>query len=135
MQFTEKTRRLIRERAKDRCELCGTPAYETAQIHHRKPRGMGGTKNPESRSPANGLLVHFRCHHRIEMNRADALTNGWLVRQSDDSTAVPVRLHYGMVLLKDDGSFDVLDEKYQSRSLGEDDLKDSTYQSAEHNAG
>lgn len=134
MEFTEKTRRLIRERAKDRCELCGVSAQQGSQIHHRRPRGMGGTKNPESRSAANGLLVHFRCHQRIELNRADAIKNGWLVLQSGDLTQ-PVRLHHGWVVLLPDGTYGALDEKCQSPQRDEESQEDSTRQSAERDSG
>lgn len=123
MQFTEKTRRLIRERAQDRCELCGTPVQD-AQIHHRRPRGMGGTKNPESRSAANGMYVHLRCHQRIELNRADALRKGWLILQSGDLSQ-PIRLHHGWAVLHEDGSYDALGEKYQSPHQGSDGQEDS----------
>jgi len=134
MRFTEKTRQVIRERAKNRCELCGTPVGMDAQIHHRKPRGMGGTKDDASRLACNGLFVHFRCHEKIERNREIALANGWLVRQSGDSQDQPVRLHYGWVLLNADGSVDflasALDEKYQSPQQASDDPEDSTLPSA-----
>lgn len=134
MRFTEKTRQVIRERAKNRCELCGTPVGMDAQIHHRKPRGMGGTKDDASRLACNGLFVHFRCHENIERNREVALANGWLVRQSGDSQDQSVRLHYGWVLLNADGSVDflasALDEKYQSPQQASDDPEDSTLPSA-----
>jgi hypothetical protein len=130
MKFTEKTRQVIRERAANRCELCGTPVGIDAQIHHRKPRGMGGTKDPRSRSAANGLFVHFRCHERIERNREESYAFGWLVLQTQDSHETPVRLHHGWFLLNDDGSLDylasVLDERYQLRSQPSDEPEDST---------
>ena len=123
MEFTEKTRKVIRTRAQDRCELCGTRCTD-GQIHHRRPRGMGGTKNLLSRSVSNGLYVHFRCHHMIEMNRAKALENGWLIRQSDDPESEPVRLHSGWVVLNPDGSVSP-SQKYQSPPQGEGESGDS----------
>jgi 5-methylcytosine-specific restriction enzyme A len=134
VQFTEKGRQIIRERAKDKCELCGTPAAETAQIHHRKPSGMGGTKNPTSRLVNNGLFVHFRCHQRIELNRAEALKNGWLVLQSGDLSQ-PVLLHYGWVVLHEDGSVYELGDLYQLPQQPSVDPEDSTHQSVERNDG
>jgi 5-methylcytosine-specific restriction protein A len=139
MQFTAKTRQAISERAKGRCELCGTPVGMDAQIHHRKPRGMGGTKDNASRLASNGLFVHFRCHERIERNRDEALGYGWLVRQSGESAQEPVLLHYGWVLLNPDGSVDLLaslqGEKYQSPQQRSDDPEDSTHPIAERNDG
>src|SRR6056300_1190773 len=102
----------------------------SGQIHHRKPRGMGGTKDPASRSAANGLLVHFRCHERIERNREESYAFGWLVLQTQDSHETPVRLHHGWFLLNDDGSVDylasALDEKYQLHSQPSGGQEDST---------
>lgn len=82
--------------------------FEHPQIHHRKPRGMGGTKNPESRSASNGLYVHFKCHEKIERNRADAYETGFLVHQYEDPKEVPVRRIDDWVLLDDDGGYRVL---------------------------
>lgn len=75
-----------------------------AQIHHRRPRGMGGTKQRESGNAANGLLLHPSCHERVERNRSAALAAGWLVPQHADPAEVPVRLWDGWALLSDDGS-------------------------------
>ena len=104
--------------------MCGTPAQETAQIHHRKPRGMGGTKNPESRSVANGLYVHFHCHSRIESNRSESLENGWLIPQSGECSQ-PIRLHYGWVVLNPDGSVSELDQRCQSPQRASGEPEDS----------
>ena len=104
-KFTEKTRDLIKQRAKGRCELCGTPLPTAAQIHHRRPRGMGGTTTEESRSPANGLWLHFRCHERVERNREHAVEMGWLVPQAHDPAEVPVFLAVGWVLLSPEGTY------------------------------
>jgi 5-methylcytosine-specific restriction protein A len=103
VKFTEKTRKTIEQRAAGMCEVCGS-TVRTPQIHHRKPRGMGGTKKVESRSPANGLYVHLACHERIERNRTDAYTNGYLVHQYDSSEQIPVLTARGWVLLLDDGT-------------------------------
>lgn len=103
MRFTESTRQQVEERAKGLCEVCGSPV-EVPQIHHRKPRGMGGTKNPASRSAANALYVHFRCHEWIERNRSEAYGMGYLVHQTEQSSDKPVLLPTGWFLLQDDGS-------------------------------
>ncbi len=107
MKFTEKTRELIRTRAADRCELCGI-SVQDAQIHHRQARGMGGSKDVASRSAANGLYLHDRCHERIERNRTEAYENGWLVHKWEDSEERPVRLWDGWWTLGADGSLTVV---------------------------
>ena len=104
MKFTGKTRHLIQDRAKHRCELCGTAIREAGQIHHRKPRGMGGTKDLESRSAANGLYVHLKCHAKIESERWKAYQNDWLVRQYDASEKTPVLMWDGWKTLNADGT-------------------------------
>lgn len=100
--FTEKTRDLIRQRAGYKCELCGLSVH-LGQIHHRQPRGMGGTRSQSRSSCANGLYVHPSCHAMIESQRERAYMMGWLVRTgfSPDSTAV--KLWDGWFLLTVDG--------------------------------
>lgn len=100
--FSTVTRARIHARAKGRCEVCGA-RMSTGQIHHRQPRGMGGTRNDGKASAANGLWVHPMCHTRIEMYRERGLLRGWLVKQTDDPLTVAVKLWDGWWLLDDDG--------------------------------
>lgn len=100
--FTEATRRLIKQRADDRCEVCGLrQAY--GQIHHRRPRGMGGTRRPDASSPSNGLYVHHNCHLMIESNRKRAAYLGWIVGWGRQTEAAEVRLWDGWFLLTPEG--------------------------------
>lgn len=91
-----------------RCELCGTWAALTWSIHHRQPRGMGGSR-AESNTPDRLLLCcgsgNSGCHGRIESNRAEAYANGWLVRRPFDPVDVPVVLHSGIAYLTRDGGY------------------------------
>lgn len=102
MRFTEKGRAAIRERAQGRCDMCGLPA-PNAQIHHRRPRGMGGSKDLAARTPANGALLHAHCHNKIEMNRRWALENGWLVPQGFSPDEIPVNTWRGWAVFTSDG--------------------------------
>ena len=60
-----------------------------ANVHHRRPRGQGG-----SNDPAN--LLHLcgsgttGCHGYIESNRTVARANGWLLEFGQDPRIVPV---------------------------------------------
>lgn len=54
---------------------------------------MGGSKDPLTNSPANGVLLCPDCHRFIESHREKALTLGWLVRQGVDPQTVPVYYH------------------------------------------
>ena len=103
MKFTEKTRKIIRERAASRCEMCGVHCSD-GQIHHRQARGMGGSRDAESRSAANGLYLHDRCHAKIESNRTDAYEKGWLVHKWEDSGEKPVLMWDGWKVLGADGT-------------------------------
>lgn len=103
MKFTEKTRNVIRSRADNRCEMCGVRC-DSGQIHHRQARGMGGSKDMESRSAANGLYLHERCHFTIERNRTEAYENGWLVHKWETSEDKPVLMWDGWKTLGADGS-------------------------------
>lgn len=100
--FTEATRTKIKERADNRCEVCGL-RMERGQIHHRRPRGMGGTRRPDASSPSNGLYVHLHCHNMIESNRRRAAYLGWLVGWGRLVEEAEVRLWDGWFLLTPDG--------------------------------
>jgi hypothetical protein len=107
VKFTPQVQEQIRDRAKGRCEMCGALALYH-QIHHRRPRGMGGSKDPACGTAANGLFVHPGCHAKIESNRDQAYEKGYLVRQGQDPAAVPVRKGLHWYLLGEDGSLTVV---------------------------
>lgn len=76
------------ERDGERCFVCRKPLrWEERGVgwsmHHRKPRGMGGTSDPRVASIANALTVCGSgvtgCHGRIERNRDVALAVGLLI--------------------------------------------------------
>ena len=100
-------REIVKARAGERCERCGTNWSEFWSIHHRRPRGMGGSKRAEINSPANLILLcgsgTTGCHGWIESNRAQAYEDGLLVRSGVDPRSVPVRLRAGRVWLLPDG--------------------------------
>lgn len=73
------TRDLVRARAEDCCELCGRWAV-AGQLHHRRPRSLGGSSNPEINLASNLTLFCFDCHDFVERTqRASAYRYGWLV--------------------------------------------------------
>ena len=92
---TEATRNMVLERANYRCELCNKSFIGVGMsIHHRKPRQMGGTKNPKINNASNLLAVcgsgTSGCHGKIESNREEAYKNGHLVHSYEDPAEVPV---------------------------------------------
>jgi hypothetical protein len=80
------------------CARCGVRLSGFYSLHHRKPRGMGGTKDPRSDDPRN--LIHLcgsgttGCHGLIESNRHQGYETGWLLRSLD---------HLDVPLLAPDG--------------------------------
>ena len=115
MKFTDEVRNAIRKRAKDRCEMCGTVA-SYHQVHHRRPRGMGGSKDPASGTAANGLWVHPSCHTKIESNREQAYEKGYLVRQGQDPAKVPVKIGRFWYLLDENGGRSLVTDPHTIRS-------------------
>lgn len=108
--FDKQTREIVFLRAKMRCEMCGSQC-RVAHFHHRRPRGMGGTRRIESSRASNCLFVHPRCHAEIESSRERALVNGWLVRQVDSPLLVPVKLWSGLWFLDDDGGMSRINQR------------------------
>ena len=100
--FSKQVRDRILERNQGMCEVCGLAAPQ--QIHHRRPRGAGGTKRPESNQAANGLAACQECHAMVESNRIHALDRGWLVPQNLAPDGVPVVFHGDWALLCNDGA-------------------------------
>lgn len=100
--FTPTVRGIIVVRADRICEVCGL--HLGTDAHHRRPRGMGGTKRVETNQPSAALWVCRDCHQRIEEHRTEALTYGWLVRQTDDPADIPVLYRGTWVYLDDLGN-------------------------------
>lgn len=104
------TRKTVIERAAGHCERCGAAITGMYSLHHRKPRGMGGTKDPAINSPANLVLLcgsatsPNTCHTNVERFRASAITTGFIVPQAGDPEAIPIKFKTGWWLLRPDGT-------------------------------
>lgn len=103
---TPATVELVWERDQGRCARCGKPLRRDERgiawsIHHRRARGMGGSRLIWTNLPANlvTLCGHATtpgsCHQWVENNRAEAEDAGWLVNRNgrDLPTDIPY-LHY-----------------------------------------
>ena len=99
-----KTREIVYRRALFACERCGGNPYGGA-VHHRRPRGLGGSKRGDTNSPANLACLCNDCHLVIESHRTMAHASGWLVRQGKHPSSVPVLTVRGWVLLTDEGAY------------------------------
>lgn len=90
--FSAKVRDLIIARAGGYCERCGQRAVDP-QVHHRRPRGMGGTRRADTNEPPAGLFLCAACHIYVESHRRESLEKGWLVRQAKSPADTPVLYH------------------------------------------
>ena len=91
----------VRWRDRDKCRRCQGIGE---QIHHRKPRGMGGTRDPAINSMSNLVLLCQTCHGWIEQHRTQARELGWLVSQHADPIDIPVDTFHGLIRLLPDGT-------------------------------
>jgi 5-methylcytosine-specific restriction protein A len=90
---TKKTVQIVKDRAANHCERCGHNVEDRpAAVHHRRPRGMGGSRRPDTNSPCNLLLLCDPCHLTVESSRQISRERGWLVRQEHDPATRPVWL-------------------------------------------
>ena len=89
-------------RAGNACEICGVRGEN---IHHRKPRGMGGA-NLNS-GPENLLVLCGSgtqgCHGWIEGNRGEAKEQGWLLGAMEMPYKVPLSYRGYWSLLTKEG--------------------------------
>jgi 5-methylcytosine-specific restriction protein A len=100
--FPPAVRRIIHERSGGTCERCGY--VQGAEIHHRRPRGMGGTKRPETNTASAGLLLCGDCHRWAESHRTDALLEGVLVLQIENPLKSAVKYRGEYLYLDDLGN-------------------------------
>ncbi|QZN86929.1 HNH endonuclease [Cellulomonas sp. C5510] len=102
--FTRATVARVVERDRGTCVRCGRPVDLSARgiawsVHHRRPRGMGGSRNPAVSAASNALTLcgsgTTGCHGAVESDRDAARRQGYLVPQWRDPVDVPVlhRVH------------------------------------------
>jgi hypothetical protein len=93
-------RKLVRERARGRCEVCGGNGY---QWSHRRTRSI---RDEHTWCPCNGLLACSTCHMKMHMNPEWARERGLHVSSFvDEPGTVPVMLRSFQWRLHCDGSF------------------------------
>lgn len=96
------------------CLLCEKCSAELAgkrgvgwHLHHRRPRRIGGSRLPDTNSPANLLALCPDCHSTVESYRVDSYAHGWLLHAGDIPAAEPVLLYRGSrwTYLSDNGLY------------------------------
>jgi len=93
------------------CAVCGLPLH-TGHLHHRKPRGMGGSGLVNTVS--NMIHIHESCHLKhVERNRQRSYDMGWLVNGHNNPSETPMRYMLNRwVLLSDDGQITTVEGKH-----------------------
>jgi 5-methylcytosine-specific restriction protein A len=120
--FPPAVKAMIEARSLGLCEVCAMHPAEV--IHHRRPRGMGGSRDPVTNSPANALHICNVDHdliegrsvlnhwgNRVHGSRKESFIKGWLVRPHDDPREVAVELAYGFRRLDDRGDMHELPQE------------------------
>lgn len=102
MQWAD-VRKDILERDDGRCLRCGGLA---ADIHHRRPRGRGGTSDDAiSFGPANLVALCRKDHELVHTRPRDAgYPSGLLVHSWENPEKVPVILGGVTIWLRPDGT-------------------------------
>ena len=103
----------VLERAGYRCEPCGKTLGDNRgsdySIHHRRARGMGGTRWFGCNLPSNLMAVcgsgTTGCHGWIESHRAEAMAAGWLVSRYKDPFTVPVEIEGRLLWLTNNAGY------------------------------
>lgn len=101
----ETARGYVRGRDGFVCQMCGGH-LGVGSIHHRKPKGMGGSallEHPSNLVTVCGLGNADGCHGKAHSNPQWARNHGWIVSRSLDPRDIPVDMHDGWFTLDDSG--------------------------------
>lgn len=95
----------VRARDKGTCARCGSDRDLTT--HHRRNRGMGGSRWPGINLPANLLTLcgsgTTGCHGWVTDHPAEARDLGLAVSLHTDPQVIPVHTWRGWLMLDNDG--------------------------------
>lgn len=82
MAITEATAKAVREREGNRCQLCNLHEFEQGwgkfELHHTRPKRMGGTTEADRDHPDRLALLHQECHSEVHANPRQAREVGLL---------------------------------------------------------
>lgn len=107
---TRDLRRAAWEREGGRCAVSGQPLGDqdgqTWHLHHRRPKGMGGTSRADEDTLPNVIAVTPAAHRGIHAYPARSMPRGLLLSKAQpDPAACPVRLWRGWVFLAVEGGY------------------------------
>lgn len=93
---------MVLERDWERCAKCGIS--NNLQVHHRRPRGKGGTLLRWVNQPANLITLCLTCHADVESHREQAKDMGYIIPQGiAQAREVKLWTWRGWVLLGNNG--------------------------------
>ncbi|TKG67028.1 hypothetical protein [Prauserella endophytica] len=105
-QIPKRVKDRVKERSGGICEArVACQGAQAVQIHHRRPRGMGGSRVPGTNEASNLLHLCLECHLWVEKHRLDAADNGWLLKQEQDPTKVSAVIGESRWRLDDNGDY------------------------------
>ncbi len=99
--ISPKTRQSVYDREAGCCARCGVHCLTGPHsVHHRRPKGMGGSSSTATASLANLILLCGTgvtgCHGWVESNRTLATRAGWLCPSWADPADWPVERRPGV---------------------------------------
>ncbi len=95
--ISQKTRDAVIAREGGHCARCLRHYLIVGgQVHHRRPRGAGGSRLPSTNGLANLVLLCPADHRWVESNRLLATQQGWLCPSWADPAAWPVERRPGV---------------------------------------
>lgn len=106
MDRWSQARRLVLARDGDKCLRCLGPAVD---VHHRRPKGMGGTSDKSiAFGLANLISLCRECHAWVHEHPEQGYLTGYLLHSWDDPARFPLLLKPGStyIYLRADGSFE-----------------------------
>ena len=111
----EDARSLVRTRDGHQCQMCGQSIVDRpSALHHRKPKGMGGSallESPQNLIRLCGSGNADGCHGIAHGNPSFARDNGWILWRIQNPAEVPVQTFHGLAFLTPDGRYEHVTQK------------------------
>lgn len=122
--ISKSVRRAVLDREDGCCAMCGKSLWgQWYSLQHRRARGSGGSKAPDTNQPQNLVAVCGSatsaggCHQWIESHPVEAERVGYRVPQGGEPVLFPIRIKgRGWNLLNADGTYEQLDS-YNASAL------------------
>lgn len=84
----EYVKRVVRDRDRNTCWKCGGRG-SSLDVHHRKPKQMGGADSLTTYGLANLVSLCRGCHSRVHANPAESEGLGFILGQISDPAKIP----------------------------------------------